>query len=554
MTNITLPQKLIASVQLSAAELAVTLHDRRPEVVALFDDYIHDTDRDQLALDAWAVGLRALANAHAAAHESKLKDIGANLLANIDTHFKRHVEDQQRTIGTVLGRFFDPADGQVSRRLTEFVADHGALARVLEKFLAPQNSVLADALNRQLGEASPLLKRLSPTDSTGVVKSIESVLQGVLEDSRAALEQTLDPLAENGAVARFLKSLRDELRQKQLTTALAALDANNENSLLSRLVRETHAARAEVVKAFNPSVPDSPIAVLEKAMTKLFHDHTGTQAELANRQEERQVQFEKEVREALSRMETKRALDLKAPRGGHDFEDAVLGFVRQATSGGPCVFAAVGDVAGLGRCKKGDAVVTFTAESAFEGATVVFEAKRDGSYNEARAIAELNEARKNRDASVGVFVMARSHAGDDFRPFVRHGNNVLVVWDENDPSTDPYLHAAITLGFCLVARIRAVRDAGDINALREVEQRIANEVARLSRIENACDTITKQASTIAEEVRKGHKDLGRLLADARNVLLALKLEISDEVAEAASPLHLPDGSLANAVLTLGAGD
>jgi hypothetical protein len=52
----------------------------------------------------------------------------------------------------------------------------------------------------------------------------------------------LDPLEKDGAVGRFLRSLREELqtadddRAKQLAAALAALDANDETSLLNRLV------------------------------------------------------------------------------------------------------------------------------------------------------------------------------------------------------------------------------------------------------------------------------------------------------------------------------
>ena len=77
------------------------------------------------------------------------------------------------------------------------------------------------------------------------------------------------------------------------------------------------------------------------------------------------MQFEKEVREALVRIETKRTQDQKTTRGGLDFEDAVVAFVRAATQGAPCVFEATGATAGVGRSKKGDALVRFTEESAF---------------------------------------------------------------------------------------------------------------------------------------------------------------------------------------------
>lgn len=362
MTTMIRPHSLSVSVLLATEEVVVDLRDRRPDSVGLFAD-LESTARDQLAHDAWAIGVRALANAHAAAQESKLKDVGATLLGDIDRQLKLYVDQQQATIGAVLTRFFDPNEGQVTQRLSAFVDDHGVLARLLEKYLGPQNSVLAEALAQQVGETSPLFKRLSPTDSTGLVKVLEGQLRAVMEEGHAELVRALDPLAEDGAVARFLKSLREELkcadedRQKQLSAALAALDANDEESLLSRLVRETHRARQDVLAAVNPDGPASPMALLKGSLTKLLQEQSTTQLALAKRQEERQVQFEREVRDALVRIETKRTQDQKTPRGGLDFEDAVVAFIRAATQGAPCVFEATGATAGVGRSKKGDAIV-----------------------------------------------------------------------------------------------------------------------------------------------------------------------------------------------------
>ena len=127
--------------------------------------------------------------------------------------------------------------------------------------------MLAETLARQVGESSPLFKKLSPTESDGLVKVLESQLRVVMDEGHAELVRALDPLAEDGAVARFLRSLREELkgadedRAKQLSAALAALDANDENSLLSRLVRETNHARQDVLSAVNPDTPDSPMAI-----------------------------------------------------------------------------------------------------------------------------------------------------------------------------------------------------------------------------------------------------------------------------------------------------
>lgn len=268
---------------------------------------------------------------------------------------------------------------------------------------------------------------------------------------------------------------------------------------------------------------------------------------IAKGQEARQVQFEKEVREALARIETKRAHLQASPRGGLDFEDAAIAFVRSATQGGPFVFQATAATTGVGRCKKGDAVLRFTSESAFAGAGVVFEAKHDATYTAQRALDELDAARRNRNAVAGVFIMAQSHAGDAFPRFARYGANVLATWDDEDPSTDARLQAAVLLGMALVTRSRPAGDAGDVAALRDIESRIEGELSRLERLEKYSETIRKNVDGISDEVRKAQKALDLLLRKAQSTLRALNVELHDEAEERTSPIALPNESLAEAL-------
>jgi hypothetical protein len=249
-------------------------------------------------------------------------------------------------------------------------------------------------------------------------------------------------------------------------------------------------------------------------------------------------------------IETKRAQDQKTPRGGLDFEDAVVAFVRTATQAAPCVFEATGATAGVGRSKKGDAVVRFTEESAFAGAGVVFEVKREAGHSVQKALDELNAARKNRNAAAGVFVMARSHAGETFPRFSCCGNNVIVVWDDQAPTTDPYLHAAILLGTGLITRVKTAGEAGKIAALRDVEARIEGELSRLEKMEKHSDAIRKNVDGISDEIRKAQKALDVLLRKAQSALRTLNVALTDEAIEATSPLTLPHTSLEAAVRSL----
>ena len=544
-------QQLRASVVYTADEISADVRDRRTDSLSLFAD-LDQAQRNQLVVDAWSIGLRALHNANSAAQESRLKDVGAALVADIDRQLRTHVEEQRATIASVLAHFFDPKDGQVSQRLAAFVDDEGVLARLLDKYVGPKNSVLVEGLARQIGESSPLFKKLSPTDSEGLVKVLEAQLRTVMDQEHTELVRALDPLAEDGAVSRFLRSLREELRgadqdrAEQLSAALAALDGNNEASVLSRLVRETNQARLDVLAAVNPDAPSSPMAILKDGLTKLLREHAAAQAELAVSQQARQTAFEKEVREALARIETRRVEGQTSTRGGLDFEDAVVSFVRTVTQGAPCLFDVTGATAGVGRCKKGDAVLRFTSESAFAGMAVVFEAKHDATYTAQRALDELDAARKNRDAGAGVFVMARSHASDAFPTFSRYGSNVLVVWDPEDPATDAYLHAAVLLGMALVIRTKTTGDAGDIAALKDIEGRLETELSRLERMEKHSDAIRRNVESISDEIRRAQKAFDVLLRKAQSTLKALNIEVRDEETESSSPIgtlaHLGQGT------------
>ena len=548
--------KVIVELNLRSEEVELSIRDRRSESFSLFNDVAED-QRPLLARDAWTIGLRALSNAYTQAQEVRLVDVGQALVADVDSHLRAHVERQQQTITAVLSRFFDPMDGQVTQRLTAFVDDQGVLARLLDKYIGPQNSVLTETLARQVGETSALFKKLSPTDSEGLIKVLEGQLRQVLDDGHSELVRALDPLAEDGAVARFLHSLREELRTadedraKSLATALTALDANDETSLINRLVRETNGAREAVLQAVNPDAPNSPMAIMKQTLTCLLREHTNNQAEAARLQQERQDRFEKEVRDALARMESKRAQSQLNPRGGFDFEDAVVNFVTAAVRSGPYIVEATGNTAGVRtRCKKGDLVIRFTEESAFSGAGIVFEAKRDASYNAQKAIAELDAARANRNSCAGVFVMAKSHAAEGFPAFARYASNVLVVWDEENPATDSYLHAAIMLGLGLAARSSNGGDQGDIDSLRDIGGRIEEEVRRLERMEKRNEAIRKNSDGIGDEVRKGMHQLQILIRNAKSTLAALNIQLIEEDKEKGSPIMLPQTSLSLASAAL----
>jgi len=173
----------------------------------------------------------------------------------------------------------------------------------------------------------------------------------------------------------------------------------------------------------------------------------------------------------------------------------------------------------------------------------VIEAKHDKSYSVPEALNELHEGRPNRDAGSGVFVLARSHARPGFPSFARYGQDVLVVWDHEDPSSDAYLQAALMVGVGLATRTKRTVDEGDLNALQTVEQRLVQELRRLDTIREAATKIRRQVETIEKEVSVGEKKLAKVIEDAKKTLVALNVELREE--ERDSPIVVETGGFAD---------
>jgi hypothetical protein len=539
MTNL-----ISTRVSVSEAALDVCIHDVRPDTVQTVAG-MNSAQQDQLAYEAWLIGYRAVTNAHRLAEEARLNDIGKSLLEDIDVQLRGHAERQAERMQTALSNYFDPESGHVGERLRQLVGDGGALPALLERHLGPQNSILVETLVKHVGEQSPLFKKLSPTDSEGLLQLMGERLRKVMEEQNQAFHKALDPRAEGGAIAGFILSLRDELKRAeddqaaQLKLALAALDTTKPDSLLNQLRRDTQQAREQLLQAINPAADGSPLAVIHSSLLDRLERHAKSQQEQLDEARQLATDFQRDVREAVQRIELRRREELRSSRGGRLFEDAVLDFVQQAVGGNGYRVENTGSTVGrLPSCKIGDGVICFPEEHLFRDARVVIEAKHDKRYTVAAALEELRKARENRDACAGIFVMAKSHAAPGFPTFCRYGQDVLVVWDPEASETDPYLNGALMVGLGLAARQRKTASDGDLKALQKIEQRITRELERLGTIRDAAAKIRKQVETIDEEASTGSRNLQKLVGDAQQTLLALKVELHDEALEAGAPIAL----------------
>ena len=163
-------------------------------------------------------------------------------------------------------------------------------------------------------------------------------------------------------------------------------------------------------------------------------------------------------------------------------------------------------------------------ESAAPDARIVIEAKEDQSYTLAKARAEIEVARNNRDAQVGVFVFSAKCVSDGVESLTRFGDDIVVVWDPENPSTDMYLKAAVSLARALCVRSNRLDEATTADfteidrAILEIEKR-ANS---LGDIETWTKTIYSNAEKVLKRVETSRKAFTRQLEVLREKTSEMK--------------------------------
>jgi hypothetical protein len=117
---------------------------------------------------------------------------------------------------------------------------------------------------------------------------------------------------------------------------------------------------------------------------------------------------------------------------------------------------------------------------------------------------------------VGVFVFSRRTLMADISPLARFGNDIVVVWDSEDPSTDVVLSAALSLARALCARADADKRKLDIDvervqkAMLDVERQVQgmDEIRKCAQsIRSSADKIEERARIVSENIVRSTKIL-----------------------------------------------
>ena len=218
------------------------------------------------------------------------------------------------------------------------------------------------------------------------------------------------------------------------------------------------------------------------------------------------------MREAMARLDTRKKEGARSPRHGVEFEERLGALLADEAQRLGDLYEATGDTTGnIKNCKVGDYVIELGADSAAAHARIVWEAKDKQGSSLRAAVDEIDEARRNRHAQVGVFVFSSKTAPEGLEPLHRHGNDIMVVWNPDDPTSEVVVRAAYSLARCLAVRERRT-DRESLAAILEIERAargIEKQVGYLEEVRKWAETVKGHGEKIADRSSRMVEELRR---------------------------------------------
>lgn len=517
--------------------LDLTVTDR--ETVAELLKYEDESARDNFATAALKVGVLAVRQACGVVDAQSIQQECQRFLDLVGKSLATHADSMTTNVGNLLGKYFDPASGELPQRIDRLIRRDGELESLLGKHLNGDGSVLSLAMEKHIGPSSPFFQMLSPDQRKGILgalkESLELVLgehgkslarQFSLDDRDSALSRLVGEITEkNGALRKDLSNDLDHIRkefsldndegalarlvgrvEKAHRTILSEFSADNEQSALNKMAKLLDSTNKNIDSSLSLDQEDSPLCRLRREIVSVIEGMSKANTE-----------FQEQVRVTLESLKVRRAEAARSTTHGLDFQDVVGEFVQQQAQRLGDLFEPTDDSAGaISRCKVGDFVVTLGQDSAAPDARIVFEAKEDRSYTLKDALAELQKARENREAQVGVFVFSREAAPEGIEPLGRFGHDVVLVWNAEDPQTDVVFKSAISVARMIAVQERKVTDeaAADITEMKHAIDALCRDVSILDDIikcasaaQNHCEKIVTKAGGLKKKIDSNLSDL-----------------------------------------------
>ena len=434
----------------------------------LFDElngYQNEDEREKFALSALKIGVIAMRQAQGRIDAERVRQEGEILVQNMGHALDQHHQQVTGKINDFLKDYFDPDSGRFNERVQRLVGQNGELERAIRAHIEGDGSPMAQTLAAHVGKESPLMRILDFQSPDGLIPQFVKSTEETLSDQQKRILREFSLDNDDGALSRLVRELTNKhgdvvkTLEERIDQVAGDFSLDKEDSALSRLVGRVDTAQRQISREFDLNLDDSALA----RMRKEFMGAIETQRQTNE-------QFHTQVIEKLTEMTTRKHEAERGTRHGLEFEQAVLGFVTEQHQKAGDIVTHTGSATGLIRNnRKGDAVIEIGPEAVAAGAKIVIEAKEDASYNLPKAREELEEARKNRGANIGVFVFSKRTAFAGLEAFNRYGNDIIVVWDAEDPASDVFLSAGLSVAKALSTRAntQAKETGADFEAIEK---------------------------------------------------------------------------------------
>jgi hypothetical protein len=473
------------------------------ETVADLRRHDEGPDREGFALGALRLGVLALRQAKGEVDASTIRHEGEGLVSEMNRVLVEHAVKLTNDVASSLRQFLDPKSGLFQQRIESLIKGGGELDHLLARHLSGDGSELARTLTQHVGEGSLLLRALSPTQADGVLATMSQVIQAALADHRAQVAQEFSLDIPESALSRLIGEvtgangeLRTELKE-DLDAVVGQFSLDNPRSALARLVGQVERASRSVIEQFSLDLENSSLSRMRRELLDAVRQMT-----------EAQTDFHAEVRAQLEALKARKQEATRSTRHGDEFQVAlseVLGAeVRRLGDS----FALCGTTTGrIRHCKVGDALAIPGPETAAAGECIVFEAKAQRGYSMQAAIEEARTARENREAQTAIFVFSVTAAPAGLEPITRYGQDLLVVWDPEDPSTDLRLRLSYSVARALVsAQRKAASEAeADFSVIDEALLDIKKRLEQLHDVHTWAQTAKSSAEKIQSRIQDVRK-------------------------------------------------
>jgi len=475
---------------------------------SLYDEltgYNEGESRNKFALTALNIGIMALKQAQSRVDTEQVRQEGERLIEKMSDVLFKHQDGVIAQVNTCLKDYFDPNSGHFNERIQRLVGHDGELERVISRQIDGADSGLSKTMSTYVGQDSRLMQILNPDSTNSLIVQLRQSTESALITQREHILRQFSLDNDESALSRLVTELKNnhgdigKTLQERIDVVTREFSMDRDDSALSRLVKRVEMSQNQINSQFSLDDEGSALARMRKELLDVIE-----------KQSESSSNFQTEVKVALAAMNSRKEAYQRGTYHGMEFESAVFRHIDLWSQNTGATAIATGGMRGnMGNSKVGDVVIELGPENVAAGARIVVEAKQNQTYTYSKALAELDEAKKNRDADVGLFVFSARTTRDNIEPFSRNGNDVVVVWDSEDPNSNVIFNAGLSVAQALSVRVKSHnKEMGqDFVAIEMAVREIQRRVEELNNITSWSNTIRNSNEKVLKSVDKIRESL-----------------------------------------------